>query len=213
MGCLIKSFFTLVLVLVIAVFAFMFRDQLRAAWKGLRGETATEQHAPSQALADEAALKMTELRSGERESIALSEMELQSLLMYKYRELLPAFVDSPNVELNGDRIQVKGRVPIDRLPQVTELGQVASFLPDTTELEVTGRLLPLSGRRVALAVDQVKAARIPLPQRLISGALDRLGRKAEEGLPADAIAVRLPPGADAVYVRNDSIFFMSRDSN
>lgn len=211
MGCLIRSVFTLVLAVVIAVFAFLYRDRLKAAWEGLRGEEAVVVNVVSQDLADQASLKLEELAGGERDIIALSEIELQSLLTYKYRELLPAFVDSPTVELNGDRIRVKGRVPVDRLPQVSELGQAASFLPDTTELEVSGTLLPLNGRRVALAVEQVKAARIPLPQRLVSGALNQLGRVDETGLPADAIALRLPPGADAAYVRGDSIFFMSRN--
>ena len=212
MGCLIRSIFTLALAVVVAVFAFLNRDRLIAAWQGFRGEDVSAD-VVSQELADQAGLKLEELKGGERESIALSELELQSLLVYKYQELLPAFVDSPTVELNGDKIQVKGRVPVDRLPQVSELGQVASFLPDTTELEVTGTLLPLSGRRVALGVEQVKAARIPLPQRLIAGALNKLGRIDEPGLAADAIAVRLPPGADAAYVRGDSIFFMARDPN
>lgn len=198
---------------VIAVFAFVYRDRIQAAWQGLRGGGEAQGAVVSQELADQASLKLEELEGGERDIISLSELELQSLLLFKYRELLPPFVESPSVELNGDHIQVKGRVPVDRLPQVNELGQAASFLPDTTELEVSGTLLPLNGRRVALAVSQVKAARIPLPQRLVAGALNKLGRRDEVGLPADAIAVKLPPGADAAYVRGDSIFFMSRNRN
>ena len=65
------------------------------------------------------------------------------------------------------------------------------------------------GGRVALAVDQVRAARIPLPKRLVASALSKLGRKPEAGLPADALALRLPSGADAAYVRGDSLVFLN----
>jgi hypothetical protein len=97
---------------------------------------------------------------------------------------------------------------VERLPQLSELGEAAAFLPDTTEVGVTGQLLPLRAGRVALAVDQVRAARIPLPKRLVPGALRKLGRKAEPGLPADALALPLPPGVDAAYVRGDSLVFL-----
>lgn len=208
MGCLIRSILTAMLVVGIAVFAFLNRDRLKDAWQSLRGNTEQVELGPSQEMADAADAKIQELKTGESDRVALSELELQSLLQYKYRELLPGFVDSPKVDLNGSRIEVKARVPVDRLPQINELGEAAGFLPDTTELSVRGELLPLQGRRVALAVDQVRAARIPMPQRLVHGALTKLGRKDEPGLPKDALAIRLPVGADAAYVRNDSLVFI-----
>lgn len=208
MGCLIRSIFTAIFVVAIAVFAFLNRDRLNDAWQSLRGRDEQVQLGPSQELADAADAKILELKSGESDRVALSELELQSLLQYKYRELLPGFVDSPSVDLKGSQIEVKARVPVDRLPQINELGDAVGFLPDTTEVSVRGELLPLQGRRVALAVDQVRAARIPLPQRLVNGALTKLGRKDEPGLPKDALAIRLPAGADAAYVRNDSLVFM-----
>jgi hypothetical protein len=207
MGCL-KSIVGLVLVLVLAVMLFLNRDRITTAWHDLRGGREETQLGPSLELADIAEGKLADLKSGEARSASLSSNELQSLLQYKYRQLLPAFVDSPRVELKDGKVTVQARVPIDRLPSLSELGEAASFLPDTTELAVTGSLLPLADGRVALAVDQVRAARIPLPKRLISGALQKLGRKDEEGLPQDALALRLPPGVDAAYVRGDSLVFL-----
>lgn len=207
MGCLIRSIFTALLVVVIGTLAFLNRDRIRSAWQDVRGIEAPS--GPSVELADAAEAKLDALENGDVDKIAFSEVELQSLVTYRYRELLPAFVDSPRVELDGSRIGFKGRVPVDRLPDIGGIGDAATFLPDTTEVEVVGELLPLSGRRAALAVDQVKAARIPLPQRLVPAALSRLGRKDENGLPKDAIAIPLPLGADAAYVRNDSLIFMT----
>lgn len=207
MGCL-KTIVGLFFVLVLAVVVFLNRDRITGAWNDLRGGKEDTELGPTPELADVAADKLTNLRDGEVTSVALSENEVQSLLQFKFRQLLPAFVDSPRVELKDGKVTVSGRVPVDRLPQINELGEAAGFLPDTTEVGVTGQILPLSGGRVALAVDQVRAARIPLPRRLVPGALRKLGRKDEPGLPEDALAVRLPSGVDAAYVRGDSLVFL-----
>ena len=207
MGCL-KSLIGLVLIAVVAVVLYLNKDRITQKWHGLREGDKVEVF-PSRALADSAAVKIDDLGKGRRTRIALTQLELQSLLQYKYKELLPAFVDSPTIELKGNKIAVKGSVPVDRLPSVGELGEAASFLPDTTEVAVTGELLPLRTGRVALTVDEVKAARIPLPHRLIPKALARLGRKDEPGLPSDAMSVKLPPGADAAYVHGDSLIFLT----
>jgi hypothetical protein len=204
MGCL-KLLFTLLVVAGIATLSYLNRDRIATLWRGDQPDIEVA----SPELARVASEKLADLEAGKKRMIALTEVELQSLLLYKYRALLPAFVDSPRVELNGDKIVVKGRVPLDRLPQFDELGSAAEFLPDTTELGVTGALLPLRVGRIALAVDQVRAARIPLPQRVIPAALRKLGRKDEPGLPSDALALPLPPGADAAYVRGDSLIFLA----
>jgi hypothetical protein len=207
MGCL-KSLIGLLLVGVLAVFVFLNRDRISETWRGLRGGAVETEQEPSPALANAANVKLQQLKNGEARTVVLTERELQSLLLYKYRQLLPGFVDSPRVKVENGKIEVQARVPVERLPQLSELGEAAAFLPDTTELAVTGSILPLRDGRVALAVDQVRAARIPLPRRLIPGALRRLGRKDEPGLPPDALAMPLPPGADAAYVRGDSLVFL-----
>lgn len=208
MGCL-KSLFGLLLVAGLAVFALLNRDRISDAWRSLRGTAVVAEAVPSPELADAATSKLQQLKNGETRSVALTEVELQSLLLYKYRQLLPAFVDSPRVTIENGKIEVQARVPVERLPQLSELGEAAAFLPDTTEVGVTGTILPLRSGRIALAVDQVRAARIPLPKRLVPGALRRLGRKDEAGLPPDALALPLPPGADAAYVRGDSLVFLN----
>jgi hypothetical protein len=105
---------------------------------------------------------------------------------------------------------LSGRVPLDRLPSAGALGEVAAVLPDTSDITLTGTLLPLPGNRVALGVNQVTAARIPLPRRIVPAALERLGRTDEPGLPPDAIAIRLPSGVSAAYIRNDSLVLHTR---
>jgi hypothetical protein len=160
---------------------------------------------PSPALADAAQRKLDALSSGVAGTATLTETELRSLLRYRYASLLPAFVDSPDVELDGGRIRVTGRVPLDRMPRFEGLSQAAALLPDTTDVAVTGQLLPLEGGRTALGVDEMTVSRIPLPRRMVGAALERLGRVSEPGLPSDAIALPLPAGTRAAYVRGDSL--------
>jgi len=207
-GC-IRRIMTVVVLLVLLAGAWLFRDRIRSAWHDIRGieEAPTE---PSPELAAQAERKLQALRDGSSASASLSAVELESLLLHRYPGVLPSFLDSPTVELDGDRLELRARVPVDNLPHVEGLGEAAAFLPDTTDLAVSGRLLPLRNGRVAFGIDRVSAARFPLPDRFIVSALDRLGRADEPGLPRDAIALPLPPGASTAYIRRDSLVLLAR---
>ena len=207
-GCLRRAVMVLLLLVLLAG-AWIFRDTIRTAWNDWRGNGA-DVEAPSPELAAGAERKLGSLRDGSARSVALSAVELESLLLFSYRGVLPAFLDSPQVSLDGDQLQLRARVPIDKLPSVDGLSDAAAFLPDTTELSVTGKLIPLESGRVGFGVDDVSAARVPLPDRFIAGALTRLGRQDEDGLPPDAIAVGLPAGAATAYIRGDSLVLRAR---
>jgi hypothetical protein len=210
-GC-IRRVTALILLVVLAGTAFLFRDRIRLAWHDLRG-TTPDVVGPSPQFADDAEAKLHALRDGTATSVALSAVELESLLMYRYQGVLPGFLGDPAIEISGDRLRLRARVPVDKLPAVDGLGEAAAFLPDTTEFTVAGRLLPLSEGRVAFAIDDVSAQRFPLPRRLVPGALERIGRRDEPGLPRDAMALPLPPGAAAAYIRRDSLVLLARPSN
>ena len=207
-GCFRRVLGLLMLLLLLAG-AWIFRDTLRTAWSDWRG-SGEEVEQPSAELAQGAQRKLAALGDGSVSSVSLSGVELESLLLHSYQGVLPAFLDSTQVELEGDRLRLRARVPIDKLPRVDGLSDAAAFLPDTTDLTVTGTLLPLGSGRVGFGVDDVSAARVPLPDRFIAGALTRMGRRDEAGLPADAIAVRLPRGAATAYIRRDSLVLLAR---
>jgi len=207
MGCL-RRIIMLVVLLALLAGGWLFRDRIRTAWRDLRGVPEPEQ--PSEQLAETAQAKLEGIRGGEQTYVALSAAELESLLLYRYEGVLPAFLEQAHVELTGDQLRLRGRVPIDKLPRVQGLDDVAGFLPDTTELVVTGRLIPLDSGRVGFAVDGVSAAQVPLPGRIVPRALTHLGRRDEPGLPADAIGLPLPAGISNAYVRRDSLVLLSR---
>jgi hypothetical protein len=208
-GCF-RGVVALALLAVVVGIGWFQRDRLVGLWHELRGTAPVLEEAPSPEAADRAEAKLSELAEGVQSRVSLSETEVQSLLLYRYQQLLPAFVDSPRVELDGDRLRLRIRVPADRLPRVEDLGEAAALLPDTAELSVRGQLLPLDSGRVAFAIDDVTAARIPLPHRLVAPTLERLGRADEPGLPRDAVALPLPPGAAGAYVRADSLVLLAR---
>jgi hypothetical protein len=171
---------------------------------------AADTRAPvSDEIARRADQKLRNLKSGQADAVALHGNELQSLLQFQFQQLLPPFVHAPQIELQDGRVELRARIPVERLPTLSELGEAAAFLPDTTEIDLVGTLLPLDSGRVAFAVEQVRAARIPLPQRLVPRALQRLGRKDEPGLPREALALPLPPGVSTAYLHGDSLVLMA----
>jgi hypothetical protein len=207
-GC-IRRLVVLVVLIALVGAGWLFRDRLQTAWHDIRGIRQAETVATPE-LADAAHAKLEALAAGTAGHATLSAAELQSLLLYRYQGVLPAFLGSPQVEFRDDRLRLRARVPVDKLPHVEGLGEAAAFLPDTTELTVSGRLLPLDTGRAAFVVEDVSAQRFPLPRRLVPGALERLGRTDEPGLPADAMAMALPPGISAAYIRRDSLVLVAR---
>jgi len=218
LGGMVRSVVRLVILLALVAGAWFYREPLlelghSAAdrWTELRrtDSAAAEPVEPaSPQLAAIAQAKLDDVKSGLTARAAFSTAELQSLLEYRYRGLLPAFVDSPRIALEGDQVRLRVRVPISRIPRARELGDIADLLPDTTDLDVRGRLLPAADGSIAFAVDDVSAHRIPLPHRLVPLALEVLGRKPGAGLPDDAISIPLPAGAAAAYVRADSLVLL-----
>lgn len=178
------------------------------AW--LQEEPVIEERLPSPELAQATLDRFEALRDGSGpDRIALSSVELVSVLRYALAGLIPEQVSEPSIEMADGILTLSGRFPLDALGGMGELGPARSFLPDTLLLELQGSLVPLDGRRAALVVHKVLASHIPLPDRMIAGVLRSLGREAEEGLPSDALAVRLPSGLQSAYILRDSLVLVA----
>ncbi len=215
MRCLGRLILLFILVVGAAAGWLFLRDDARRVWYRVSGTPEPEVVAPSEELAADAATKLDRLASGEADRATLSSVEAESLLLFRYGSMLPGFIHAPRVVFDDGRIRLSGRIPIDRLPSlsdVEELEEVLALMPDTTSFEITTQLIPLDSGRAALALDGMEAARIPLPKRLAAPLLRRLGRRDEPGLPADAVAFRLPAGAGAAYVRGDSLVLMRAEA-
>src|SRR5690606_11527762 len=201
---------SLLFIAVLAVGYLRFRDELGVWVERLRGAVAEAPVEPSAERAMDAERKLASLASGSGSGrVVLSVAEVQSLVLYRLAASLPPYVHAPRVELQGDRIRVHLRIAVDRFPRMPELREVMGFLPDTAEVSARAQLIPLGPGRVGLAVDDVTAAKIPVPRRFIPALLERLGRVEEPGLPPDAVAIPLSPGASAAYVRGGSLVFLN----
>ena len=214
MGCL-RRILAVVVLLALLVAAWIFRDQLLGLWQGLRDGDEPEIASP--ALAERAERKLATLNEPDPPArVALSSAELQSLVAYRMVESLPPFILDPVVTVEEGDLRVSARVPTDEVAGVGGIGgsdEILAMLPDTTEVEAKAHLIPLGTGRVGLAVDEVTAASIPLPSRVIPRILESVGRRDEASLPAQALAVNLPAGVAGVYARGDSIIFIAHDGN
>ncbi len=178
------------------------------AW--LQEEPVTEQRLASPELAQATLDRFEALRDGSGPArIALSNVELVSVLRYAFAGLLPEQFSEPSIRMSDGILTLSGKFPLDALEGLGELGPAIGFLPDTLLLELKGSLVPLDDRRAALVIHKVVASHIPLPDRMIAGVLRALGREAEEGLSSDALAVRLPSGLESAYILRDSLVLVA----
>lgn len=180
----------LVLIALVAVSAWIY---------GTRFGAAAEPTEVSPEAATSAEAKLERLRA-KREEVRLSGVELTSLFRFRYPEALPGVVGAPSVAFSGDTVRLTGQLAADQLPDVKELNAVRDLLPDTTPVVITGQVAPLADARSSFQVAGVQVAGIPIPSRIYGSVLERLGRRDEPGLAANAIAFPLPPGVAGARV-------------
>jgi hypothetical protein len=178
---------------------------------GIGSRTAeTAEPQPSAELADAALDRFERFRAGEGgERLALGSTELTSVVRYSLPGLLPPGVSEPEVRLREGKVHVSARVAVESFPRLPELGQVVGLLPDTLLMSLRGSLVPLDQAHLALVVDRVEAAHIPVPARMMSQVLDGLRGTRAPGVPRDALAVPLPDGLASVFVERDSLVLVS----
>ncbi|HEX2202032.1 MAG TPA: hypothetical protein VHG91_01985 [Longimicrobium sp.] len=178
-----------------------FRDLIPGPWQK---ERETEFLAVSPEAAQSAEDKLERLRT-QGDTIRLSDVELTSLIRYRFQDRLAGQLDSASIDFAGDTVRVSGRLPTDRLPDTREVRAVRTFLPDTADVRVEGRVRTLEPGRIALRVDQAAFARVNIPQNVFPDALQRVGRKDEPGLAENELALRLPPGVGEARVEGGEL--------
>lgn len=169
----------------------MMRDRLLGADEPVAVEVSPD-------AAESADAKLQRL-ADDGEEARLTGVEFTSLVRYRYGGLVEA-LQEPAVSFAGDTVVLSGRLAAEHLPQVAELDRIRMLLPDTTPITIEGSIQPLDEGRAAFHVRSVEVARIPVPARFYPPVLERIGRRDEAGLPASAVALRLPPGASAARV-------------
>lgn len=165
---------------------------------------------PSAELADSTLDRFERFRTGEGpDRLVLSSRELTSVVRFALPGLVPPGVERPRVELFDGRVRLSAQVTLNAFPRLPHLDEVVGVLPDTVEVLLEGALAPYGARRLALMVDRMEAARLPIPRRMVGDVVAGFGQRAPRGLPNDALAVPLPDGIQAVYVRRDSLVLVA----
>ena len=141
--------------------------------------------------------------------MALGDTELTSVLKYALAGMIPEQVAEPSVTLVDGGLTLSGKVPVEVLEGLAELGTAIGFLPDTLLLELEGSLAPLDNRSASLVIHRVIAGHIPLPDRMIAGVLQALGRDAQGGVSSDLLTVPLPSGVESAYILRDSLVLVA----
>lgn len=165
---------------------------------------------PSPELADSTLDRFERFRDGQgADRLALSGVELSSVVRYALPGIVPPGVADPTVTLSDGRVQLSARVAVAAFPRLPKLDDIVGVLPDTVSVEMTGSLVPLDQEHMALLVDHVEAARIPLPRRLIPDILQGFGRGRSKALPDDGLAVPKPDGIQSIFVQRDSLVLIA----
>ena len=165
---------------------------------------------PTPELAEQTLDLFEQFRAGETgDRLMLGGTELSAVVRYSLPGMIPPGVTALTIELDRGQVNVSARVAVESFPNFPRLDDILGLLPDTILLEVRGSLVPLDQRHMALVVDRVQAARIPLPTRMVAEVLSAFGRSGPASLPDDALEVPLPDGLRSVFVQRDSLVMLA----
>lgn len=137
--------------------------------------------------------------------MALTGVEITSLLRHSLPGLLPPGLADPAVEVRDGRLHLRARISPAEFPRMPDLGPLLGVLPDTVDFRAEASLVPYDEIEAALVVHEAEASRIPIPKRLIPELLKALGRVERPGLPPDAVAVPIPAGLSSAYLLGDRL--------
>lgn len=200
MGCLLAPFRALGCLIIIAGIAgaWLYRDRLmEGAGRMLRGEPdppAASGRPGTRALAS-ARARADSVAQGRADSVVLSPNETASLIGAGLAPAVRSQLDSLQVRLLDDRVEVGAGLATGRLPR-NVVGPLGIALRDREPIRASG---PLAVERPGLGewtIDRLEVRGMPLPADAVPALLERLF--AEPG--RRSVALTLPPGVRAIRV-------------
>jgi len=211
----IKKFGTLLVLVAVAYTGFRWGPMIFPAIEGALGIQPQVLEAPSGGpsaeLAEATLDRFEQFRAGELgDRLSLGGDELSSVVRYSLPGIVPEGVVDPVVSLDGGQVRISARVAVSAFPRLPRLDQILGLLPDTVLIEMRGSLVPIDQGHLALLVDRLHAAKIPIPSRMIAEVLEALGRRGPASLPADALAVPMPDGLESIFVQRDSLVMLAK---
>jgi hypothetical protein len=174
-------------------------------WFGVEREEARRTSSPE--LGEEVLGRYERLLAGQgdEDELVLSDVEVESLILFGLPGLLPSGIDGPSLEIVGGELRLSGRVATEAFPRFPDLQEIFRILPDTVPLEIRASLMSFGQEDAALVVQRIDAMNVPLPRRFYPGILEAFGRRERRGLPAEAVALPLPEGLSSAQIVEDRL--------
>jgi hypothetical protein len=174
-GCLTLPFRLAFLALLALglLLAWSYRRELRRAvhrWTADSGSPAATGRADP-ARAAPARRRIDSLQAAGRDSVVLSATEVASLIGEAVAAGAPGAVDSVEVTLDDDDVEVHARVDTRRLP--LSLGPAAGMVHDHESVDAGGRLVLRRAGAAEWDLARVRVRGLPLPRELVAGLMRR----------------------------------------
>jgi hypothetical protein len=207
MGCLMAPLRLLFLLLLVtaAVGAWLYRDELlRRVRGGVQAPASiAEAGRPADRALRSSRAKVASLGSSRADSVVLTPSETASLLRDGLRPEVRSQLDSIEVRLGDDEVEVRALLSTARLPKEL-VGPLAIALRDREHVTAAGPLQVVGAGRGEWAVRRFAIRDFPLPRdavpRVISKALGDSSRQAiPVQLPRAVRAVRVQPSGVILY--------------
>lgn len=202
-GCLSLPFRLLVLALLVLAgyVAWSYRREIRRQIHQWTAESPSGQATGRGNPADGRSVlrRLEALRAAGADSVTLNATELANLAAELAARVVPQAVDSVEIRLDRDDIEIRVRVDTRKIP--VSLGPLSIVVRDHEYIEAGGRLV---FRRAGLAdweVDRVRVRGLPVPRSFVDEQIRRFAPRAAGG----GIPVTLPSGVTGVRVTSSGV--------
>jgi hypothetical protein len=153
-------------------------------------------------LVSPARARMDSLLRARKDSVVLSAAEVASLVAAATAEVLPGAVDSLEVRLDTDDVEIRGRVDTRRIPM--SLGPLGGMVREREYVEAGGRLTYRRSGIAEVEIERVRVRGLPVPKTLADQLLRRFTGSAEGGvievpIPRSVTGLRVSPSGVTLY--------------
>ncbi|MDQ3242604.1 MAG: hypothetical protein M3Q09_02620 [Gemmatimonadota bacterium] len=215
-GC-IRRLGCLAILIVIGVFAWFNRDQLRPMYDRVRGTTTPRDSVVVRAAGGWEPLSAEKATRGQRalESLSrrsgpvfanLTPAEAASYIFLAVARQLPASSQDISASVVGDRLYVRANVALADFGGGEVLGALGALLGDRDTVQLGGTINVLRQGVGEFQVKDVKLGKFPVPGAIIPRLISRIRRgEMPAGISANALPMKLPTYIGDVRIANGRI--------
>jgi hypothetical protein len=215
-GCL-RNLGCLVLVLVLAALAYLYRDR----WLPLlphresaapppsatapAGAGGWEALTPAGATRARDAVQSLSKRSGPV-YVNVSAGDLASYIMSELARQLPPSLDTVQASVRDNRIYLRSSVRLSDLGGSKALGPLSGLLGEREEMQIGGNIVVVRPGLAEFRIEQIKLRDFPVPRGAIPRLVAQIRRDSvPAGVSADALPFQIPPYIGDVRVNQGRI--------